>query len=120
MRFISYPVLELLKLSLVLGDLEDEGDSLLFELYSFMTHYLDEELIFESFRRDREVDDGCLDAYLWDVVRVREFSRHVELEVMVVWDILIADSQHLLRASLEDLLEEDGFERGIEFFFDVF
>lgn len=37
-----------------------------------------EQLILQAWLGDSEVDDGYLDAYFWQIVRVRQFSCHVE------------------------------------------
>lgn len=53
-------------------------------------------------------------------MRVREFGGEVELEVGVVGHVLVAQSQQPLLALLHQLLPQNGLQRGVEFFFDVF
>lgn len=58
-------VLELLKLSLEITELNDELIFLLLKLWSLILDDFYEELIFETIRSYCEVDDGDFDADLW-------------------------------------------------------
>jgi hypothetical protein len=76
-------------------------------------------LVLESVLRDGEVEERHLDRGLGRVVRVGELGRHVEGEVSVVGDGVLADTDDLGAALLEGLLEQDRLERGVELFAEV-
>ena len=75
-----------------------------------------EHLLFETEWCNGEVEQGDLDLGLGGVVRVGQSRGHEELEVLVVRDLLVTDTD---RATLVNLLLQDGLERWVKLLSDV-
>ena len=89
------------------------------EVAALLHHHRAEELILQAVERDEKVEQRNLHAHLWLIVRVAHLGRHVEPEVRVVRDDVVAHLDHLAAALLERLLLQQGLERGVQLFADV-
>ena len=89
------------------------------EVAPLLHHHRAEELILQAVERDEKVEQRNLHAHLWLIVWVAHLGRHVEPEVRVVGDDVVAHLDHLAAALLERLLLQQGLERGVQLFADV-
>ena len=112
-------VLDVLERLLVRADGDDERVLLGLEVGALEAHHVDEQLVLEAAQRHSEVDDRHLDAHLGHVVRVGQLGRDVELEVVAVGHVAVAEAQQQLAALLEGLLQQHGLERRVELLLDV-
>jgi hypothetical protein len=92
----------------------------LFELGSFISDDLNEELVFETLRGDSEVDQGDLDTNFWQVMGVSQLGGNNKLEVIVVGNEGVTEFNRPLTLDLDNRLGQHGFKRGVKLLFNVF
>lgn len=63
-------------------------------------------MVLETFEGDAEVDDCDFDEDFGEEVRVGDFGCHVEFEMRVVIEFLVADSKQLSSFDLDNLFLE--------------
>ena len=85
-------------------------------IWHLLNDELVEHLLLETEGCDGEVEQGDLDLGLGGVVGVGQRRGHEELEVLVVGDLLVTDTD---RTTLVNLLLKDGLERRVKLFSDV-
>ena len=107
-------VLEVDELLLALRDAHRELGLLRLEVRLLLLHDVAEQLRLEPLLLHGEVDDRRLGRDLGRVVRVAELGRDVQLEVVRVVELLVAELKHLAVADLHDRLGEHGLERRVE------
>jgi hypothetical protein len=94
--------------------------SLLFNFRLLLNNDVSQELFLKTLEGHSEVNQGHLDAYFGQVVRIWHLGCHEEPEVVVVVDVGVTES-HLLKTSfsLESLLQQNGINSGIYELFNV-
>eukprot|EP00968_Pinguiococcus_pyrenoidosus_P011500 scaffold926_cov248-Pinguiococcus_pyrenoidosus.AAC.13 len=105
--------------ALRVGDAHHELVVLLLEVRALALDDVHKQLVLQAAGRDREVDDGGLDADLRHVVRIRQLGGHEEAEVVAVGDVAVPEMQQVLAVALEDLLEQHRLQRWVEGLFHV-
>jgi len=69
----------------------------------FLLDYDTEELVRETLISDHEINQRDLGRYLGQIVRITQLSRHIELEVTVVFNGIVTKTDVPRRALLENL-----------------
>ena len=111
---LEYFVFQILQLLFVLADRENETDSFLLELDPLEPDHLHQQLVFQAAGRDREVYQSHLDGHLGQIVRVRHLGRDEHLEVEIVRDVRVAQSQKIARPLLYHLFQQNRLEGGVQ------
>ena len=88
-------------------------------LWHLEVHEKVEHLLFETIRRNREVENGHLDTGLWRVVWVWQGSGHEEFETERVLDDTLSNLDGVVCALLGQLLEKNWLQSRVELLADV-
>jgi len=100
-------VLDVLQLPLELRQLDHRLALLLLQFGLLVLHHLHQQLVFQALRRHSEVYQCNLNAYLRQVVGIRQLCCDVESEVRVVWHNLVTNFDLQLPTVLSNRLRQN-------------
>jgi len=76
-------------------------------------------LIFKTIRSDSEVDDAHLNTDFRQVMRVSQFGRYQELEIVAVRNPVITKTNDHLATLFDNVLGQKRFKGGVKLLFNV-
>ena len=117
---VQQVVLQFFHLFLVRLNVLEELDSLVFQLSLLRVDDPAQQLVFQTFHCDSEVDDGCLGRDFGSVEWIAQFGGDVELEAFHHVDFFVANFDFVGGAHFDEILLEHVVQRRVKLFANVF
>mmetsp|Transcript_14307 Transcript_14307/g.34751 ORF Transcript_14307/g.34751 Transcript_14307/m.34751 type:complete len:352 (+) Transcript_14307:1461-2516(+) len=107
-------IFDLLELLLVLRGLHHQVVLGLLQVRPLLGHHHAEKLIAQPVQSNHKIEESHLDRSLGEVVRVTQLGGDVEAELVMVLDGAVAQAQAHGAPLLEDRLEQQGLDGGVQ------